>query len=351
VIDGCPPGLLLAAEDLLPDLARRRPGQSRLVSSRRESDEPEIVSGTFEGVTTGAPICILVRNEDARSRDYAEIKDLFRPGHADFTYLAKYGVRDYRGGGRASARETVARVAAGAVARKLLARESIVVVGYTTQIGDIVTDRIDRAVVTVEDVDRSAVRCPDVEAAAAMEAAITSARKAGDSIGGVAEFIARGSPPGLGEPVFDKLKADLAKAMLSLPAVTGFEYGSGFAAARQRGSTHNDAFVRREDGSTGTATNRHGGMLGGISSGEMLVVRVAVKPTSSIPQEQQTIDVSGNPTTVRVTGRHDPCLVPRLIPIGEAMVALVLIDHLMRWRAQCGERPTPGAGPPKGPRR
>jgi chorismate synthase len=232
-----------------------------------------------------------------------------------------------------------------------LARDSIVIVGYTTQVGDVVAERIDRAAVTVEDVDRTPVRCPDVEAAGAMEAVITDARKASDSVGGAAEFIARGCPPGLGEPVFDKLKADLAKAMLSLPAVTGFEYGSGFAAARLRGSTHNDAFVRRGDGSTGTASNRHGGMLGGISSGEMLVVRVAVKPTSSIPQEQQTVDISGSPTTVRVTGRHDPCLVPRLIPIGEAMIALVLIDHLMRWRAQCGERPGPGARPPKRARR
>jgi len=334
VIDGCPPGLLLSEDDLRPDLERRRPGQSRVTTPRAEADDPEIVSGLFEGRSTGAPICILFRNKDARSRHYDDIAKLYRPGHADYTVDAKYGIRDHRGGGRLSARETVARVAAGVVAKKLLTAEGIDIVGYTVQVGSIMAGEIDRQSVRVEDVDANDVRCPDALAAKAMNELILQVRKEGDSIGGTAEFIARGCPPGLGEPVFDKLKADLAKAFLSIPAVTGFEYGSGFAAAQMRGSEHNDPFVMR-DGKVATETNRHGGMLGGISSGEMIIMRAPLKPTSSIPKEQRTVSTDHTETTVKVEGRHDPCLLPRFVPIGEAMIALVLADHLMRWRAQC----------------
>jgi chorismate synthase len=337
VIDGCPPGLPLSEEDLLPDLARRRPGQSHLTTQRSESDQPDILSGIFEGETTGAPICILFRSDDTRSRDYEALKDVYRPGHADHTWDQKFGRRDHRGGGRASARETVARVAAGAVARKLLAREAIEVVGYTLQVGDIVAPSIDRDTVTVVEVDATPIRCPDPDTAAAMEALVLEVRKDGDSIGGIGEFVVRGCPAGLGEPVFDKLKADLAKALLSIPAVVGFEYGSGFAAARRRGSEHNDTPTASE-GEIRARTNRHGGMLGGISSGESIVMRACVKPTSSIATEQSTVTRSGEETKVKVTGRHDPCLVPRFIPIGEAMIVLVLLDHLMRWRAQTSLR-------------
>lgn len=331
VIDGCPAGLSLEAADLQHDLDRRRPGQSRVTTTRQEADTPRIVSGVFEGVTTGAPIAILFENTDARSRDYEKLRDVYRPGHADFTYDARYGRRDHRGGGRASARETVARVAAGAVARKLLRLEGVEIVGYARRIGEVESTAIDPATVTEADVERSIVRCPDADAAQRMEVLIAELRKAGDSIGGVAEVVARGVPPGLGEPVFDKLKADLAKAMLSVPAVTGFEYGTGFAAATMRGSEHNDAFEVRGD-TVRAASNRHGGMLGGISSGAPIVVRAALKPTSSIPKEQKTVTRAGKPATVAVGGRHDPCLVPRFVPIGEAMMALVLADHWLRAR-------------------
>jgi len=330
VIDGCPAGLPLAEGDIQPELDRRRPGQSSITTARQEADRVEILSGVFEGHTTGAPICLLVRNADARSRDYEKIKDLFRPGHADYTWFAKYGRRDWRGGGRASARETVGRVAAGAVARKLLAGEGIFIIGYTCQVGDIVMPPM--AEVTLAQVEASPVRCPDPEAAARMVALIEQVRSERDSIGSAAEIIARGVPAGLGEPVFDKLKGDLAKALVSLPAVVGFEYGSGFAATHMRGTQHNDAFVMK-DGRVGTATNRHGGMLGGISTGEPIVLRVAIKPTPSIPTPQRTVDIHGAPQEIVVTGRHDPCLAPRFVPVGEAMVALVLADHLLRWNA------------------
>jgi chorismate synthase len=339
IIDGCPPGLPLGVEDLLPDLRRRRPGQSKIVTQRKEEDYPEIFSGVFEGVTDGTPIGIVFRNTDQRSADYSDIKDKYRPGHADFTFDAKFGVRDYRGGGRSSARETLCRVAAGAIARKLLGREGVEVVGYVKQVGHVVADVPDPAAVTLEQVEATPVRCPDPQAAAAMIALIEQVRKDGDSIGGVSELVARGVPAGLGEPVFDKLKADLAKALLSLPAVTAFEYGAGFAAATARGSQNNDAFVRKPTGRIGTASNRHGGMLGGISSGEPLVLRVAVKPTSSLPRPQPTVTRSGEPTEIVTRGRHDPCLLPRFVVMGEAMVALVLADHWLRWRAQCGSRP------------
>ncbi len=335
IIDGCPPGLPLAEDDLLPDLRRRRPGQSKLVTQRKEEDLPEIWSGVFEGKTDGTPIGILFRNTDQRSADYGDIKDKYRPGHADFTFDAKYGVRDYRGGGRSSARESLCRVAAGAIAKKLLARQGMRVLGYVKQIGDVIAEIAEPAQVTLEQVEANPVRCPDSVAAVRMEALIEEVRKDQDSIGGVCELVATGVPAGLGEPVFDKLKADLAKALLSLPAVTAFEYGVGFGVATARGSQNNDAFVPKE-GRIGTETNRHGGMLGGISSGEPVVCRVALKPTSSLPRPQRTVTRAGEPTEIVTRGRHDPCLLPRFVVMGEAMVALVLADHWLRWRAQCG---------------
>jgi chorismate synthase len=333
VIDGCPAGLPLSVDDLLPDLARRKPGQSKLTTQRDEADAPEIWSGVFEGRTDGTPIGISFRNADQRSGDYGDIKDKYRPGHADYTFDAKYGVRDYRGGGRTSARETVCRVAAGAVAKKLLAREGIRVLGYVTRVGNVVADIPDPTAVTLEQVEATPVRCPEPDEAAAMIDLIDAVRKDRDSIGGVCELVAVGVPPGLGEPVFDKLKADLAKALLSLPAVLGFEYGAGFAVAGMRGSENNDVFVAR-DRAIRTETNRHGGMLGGLSSGEPVVCRVAVKPTSSIPRSQRTVTRTGEPTEILVKGRHDPCLLPRFVPMGEAMMALVLVDHLLR--SKCG---------------
>src|SRR5205809_575911 len=271
IIDGVPPGMELSAADLQPDLDRRRPGQSKITTQRKEADEPEILSGVFEGKTTGTSIAILIRNEDQRSQDYGDIKDKYRPGHADYTFDAKYGIRDYRGGGRSSARETVCRVAAGAIAKKLLAQQGVRVLGYVKQIGDVIADIPDPTQATLELVEATPVRCPDPAAAERMIALIEAVRKEQDSIGGVCELVATGVPPGLGEPVFDKLKADLAKALLSLPAVMAFEYGAGFGVATARGSENNDVFVPRDSGRIGTETNRHGGMLGGISSGEPVV--------------------------------------------------------------------------------
>jgi chorismate synthase len=353
IIDGCPPGLPLAVDDLLPDLRRRRPGQSKLVTQRKEEDLPEIWSGVFEGQTDGTSIAILFRNSDQRSGDYADIKDKYRPGHADFTFDAKYGLRDYRGGGRSSARETVCRVAAAAVAKKLLARQGIRLLGYVTQVGDVRATIADPAAVTLEQVEANPVRCPDPVAAERMAALIDEVRKEQDSIGGICELVATGVPAGLGEPVFDKLKADLAKGLLSLPAVMAFEYGAGFGVATARGSQNNDAFVPlprsappASQGSgprIGTETNRHGGMLGGISSGEPIICRVALKPTSSLPRPQRTVTRTGEPTEIATRGRHDPCLLPRFVPMGEAMMALVLVDHWLRWRAQCHATP-PGPG-------
>jgi len=353
IIDGCPPGIPLAPEDFRLDLGRRRPGQSRIVTQRDEPDEAEILAGVFEGRTTGTSIAILVRNVDQKSKDYDEIKEKYRPGHADYTYDAKYGFRDYRGGGRSSARETTARVAAGVLAKKILsAAFGAKVVGYVKQVGDIVATVAAPSAVTLEQVETlpdgrpNIVRCPDAERAEAMIALIDSVRKDQDSIGGVAEIVATGIPPGLGEPVFDKLKADLGKALLSLPAVLGVEYGIGFAAARMRGSENNDLFVNadlepgaRAIGPVASTTNRHGGMLGGISSGMPIVVRAVVKPTSSLPLEQSTVTRALDPTTIRTKGRHDPCLLPRFVPMAEAMVAIVLADHFLRHRAQAPIEP------------
>lgn len=329
IIDGCPAGLPLSEADLLPDLHRRQPGQSKLVTQRKEADQPEIWSGVFEGRTDGTPIGILFRNADQRSQDYGDIKDKYRPGHADFTFDAKYGTRDYRGGGRSSARETVCRVAAGAVARKLLALQGMSVLGYVKQVGTVMADINDPLSVTLEQVESHPVRCPDPAAAARMEALIEEVRKDQDSIGGICELVATGVPAGLGEPVFDKLKADLGKALLSLPAVMAFEYGAGFAVATARGSQNNDVFVRKPE-RIGTETNRHGGMLGGISSGEPIVCRVALKPTSSLPRPQRTVTRTGEAATIATRGRHDPCLLPRFVVMGEAMMALVLVDHWLR---------------------
>jgi chorismate synthase len=352
IIDGCPPGIELGVDVLVRDLARRRPGQSKIVTQRDEADEPEILSGVFEGKTTGTSIAILIRNTDQKSRDYANIMHTYRPGHADYTYDKKYGFRDYRGGGRSSARETTARVAAGAVAKQLLAsRLGVRIVGYVKQVGDIVADVPDPSAVTLEQVETlpdgqpNIVRCPDPERARAMVELIEAVRKDQDSIGGVAELVAIGVPAGLGEPVFDKLKADLAKALFSLPAVLGVEYGSGFACARLRGSANNDPFTLaavqpKAPGAVPnahTAKNDHGGMLGGIYSGMPIVLRAAVKPTSSLPRPQPTINRQGEATTVRTTGRHDPCLLPRFVPMGEAMIALVLADHYLRQLAQASD--------------
>ncbi len=339
----------------MQDLNRRRPGQSRITTQRDEADEPEILSGVFEGRTTGTSLAILVRNRDQRSRDYSDIQDKYRPGHADYTFDAKYGSRDYRGGGRSSARETVARVAAGAVAKRLLEHDfGGQVVGYVVQVGDIRAMIPDPAAVTLQaveclpDGEPNIVRCPDLDAAPKMIALIEECRKAGDSIGGAAEIVASHIPAGLGEPVFDKLKADLAKALFSLPAVLGVEYGIGFGCVTMRGSEHNDLFVPAAAATSAastrtpdkakitTNTNRHGGMLGGISSGSPIILRAAVKPTSSLPQVQETVTRTGEPTTIQTKGRHDPCLLPRFIPMAEAMVALVIADHWLRWRGQCG---------------
>jgi len=338
IIDGCPPGLPLGVEDLLPDLERRKPGQSKLTTQRKEEDLPEILSGVFEGKTDGTSIGILFRNNDQRSHDYGDIKDKYRPGHADFTFDAKYGFRDYRGGGRSSARETVCRVAAGAIARKYLASLGVRVIGYVSQVGGIRFKSEDPTKITLEQVEASPVRCPDPLFANQMIEMIEQVRKERDSIGGACELVATGVPAGLGEPVFDKLKADLAKALLSLPAVMSFEYGAGLDVASMRGSACNDLFAPDKTKPTGigTKTNRHGGMLGGISSGEPIFMRVAIKPTSSLPQNQATVDREGRPTEILTRGRHDPCLLPRFVPMGEAMVCLVLMDHWMRWMAQCG---------------
>ena len=334
IIDGCPPGIPLGEEDLQPDLDRRRPGQSKVVTQRMEPDEAQILAGVFEGKTTGTAIAILIPNQGQRSRDYSDIKDKYRPGHADLTFDLKYGHRDYRGGGRASARETVARVAAGAVARKFLGLYGIEVVGYVKQIGPIHARIRDPAQVKLADVEANIVRCPDAGAAEQMIELIQNVRKLQDSVGGRAEIVATGVPAGLGEPVFGKLKADLAHAIMSIPAVTAFEYGAGAEAAGSRGSTFNDGYFV-EHGRVKHRSNRHGGILGGISSGAVILVNAVVKPTSSLSLQQETVDRFGRETEIITKGRHDPCLLPRFVPIGEAMVLLCLADHFLRWRGQC----------------
>ena len=333
VIDGCPPRISLVEGDIQHELDRRRPGQSTMVSQRVEADRCEILSGVFEGHTLGTPIAILVRNQDARPEDYEAMKDVFRPSHADFTYQTKYGIRNWQGGGRASARETIGRVAAGVVARRVLTHlhPALDLVTYVTHIGGIAAT-IDRATVTQAEVEANPVRCPDKTAAAKIIDTIEAIRADGDSIGGVIECLIRGVPAGLGEPVFDKLEADLAKAMLSLPASKGFEIGSGFAAAAMKGSEHNDPFELRE-GTIRTTSNRSGGVQGGISNGEDIFFRVAFKPTATIALEQRTVTAAMEETALAAPGRHDPCVLPRAVPIVEAMTALVLCDHALRQRA------------------
>jgi len=336
IVDGCPPRLPLPTAAIQAALDRRRPGQSTLTSPRREPDQVEILSGvTDDAHTLGTPIAMLVRTVDARSRDYANVESAYRPSHADYTYDAKFGVRAVAGGGRASARETVGRVAAGAVAEAILAPLGVRIVAWVDEVEDVIA-AVDGDRVTRADVDATAVRCPDPVAAAAMTACIEGARKDGDSVGGVIRAVAHGVPAGWGAPVFDKLDADLAKAMLSIPAVKGFELGSGFAGARLRGSTHNDEIYRDDAGRVRTRTNRAGGVVGGIANGEPITMRIAFKPTATIMRAQPTIDRDGNATTLAPRGRHDPCVLPRAVPIVEAMTALVLADHFLRHRGQCG---------------
>jgi len=333
VIDGCPPKIDVSEADIQRELDRRRPGQSKITTQRKEEDRCEIVSGIFNGKTLGTPIAILVRNQDARAEDYVEMAKKFRPSHADFSYEAKYGIRNWQGGGRASARETIGRVAAGAVAKKILSilYSNFEILAYVAQIHKIVA-KINRSSVKMKDAEKNAVRCPDVAAAKRMESLIGQIRDEGDSVGGVIECVVRGIPAGLGEPVFDKLEADLAKAMLSLPATKGFEIGSGFAATHMRGSEHNDPFEMR-GGKIRTATNNSGGVQGGISNGEEIYFRVAFKPTATIAHEQKTVNISLEQTKLSARGRHDPCVLPRAVPIVEAMAALVLCDHALRQQA------------------
>ncbi|XSG75108.1 chorismate synthase [Herpetosiphon llansteffanensis] len=328
VIDGCPAGLELDLAAIQAQLDRRRVGQSRMTSARREPDEVEILSGVFEGRTTGTALAMLIRNTNARSSDYDAIKHLYRPGHADHSYDAKYGFRDYRGGGRSSARETAARVAAGAVARQILATMGISLVAYTLSLGHLKAQIIDE-----NEIENNIMRCPDPAIAEQMIAYVDQARRDLDSLGGVVEVKARGVPAGLGEPVFDKLDALIGHAMFSIPAIKAVEIGSGIEAGNARGSQNNDPFIQRADGSIGTSSNHAGGILGGISSSEDIVVRLTAKPPASIAQEQTTVDQAGEPATIVVKGRHDPTVLPRLVPVAEAMLALVLVDCMLQQRA------------------
>ena len=323
VVEGCPPLIPLSEEDIQKDLKRRKPGQIQSASSRKEEDRIEILSGVFEGRTTGTPISLLIRNKDADSSAYDRLKDIYRPGHGDLTYYKKYGIRDHRGGGRASGRETAARVAAGAIAKKVLARENIEVLAYTLELGGIRAE-----VISLEAASQNPLCCPDPLAAQEMEEKLRATAEKGDSLGGIVEIIARGCPPGLGEPVFDKMDADLAKALMSIGSIKGVEIGAGFKSARMTGSECNDPITP-----DGFLTNHAGGILAGITNGDDLVIRVACKPISSIGIEQKTIDLSGKPVALSIKGRHDAAVIPRIIPVCEAMVCLVLVDHLLRQKA------------------
>jgi chorismate synthase len=325
IVDGCPAGIELSEADIQPDLDRRKPGQSKYTTQRREDDLVEILSGVFEGKTTGCPIGLLIRNTDQRSKDYSEIKGKFRPGHADLTYFEKYGFRDYRGGGRASARETAVRVAAGAIAKKLLAASGVSILGWVDQIGPV---RADNSRFSADEIGNNPFFCPDAEAAERMAEFMEKLRKEHDSIGASVSVEAHGIMPGLGEPVFDRLDADIAKAMMSIPAVKGVEIGDGFACVEARGSEFGDA-MRKE----GFTSNHAGGVLGGISNGDTIRVRMALKPTSSILKPRPTVDIHGNETEIVTKGRHDPCVGIRAVPIAEAMLALVLADHFLRHRS------------------
>jgi len=334
VVDGCPPRLKLTEADIQPDLDRRRPGQSSIVTPRRETDRVQILSGTFGGKTLGTPISMWVKNEDTRPEAYSEMATKFRPSHADYTYQVKFGIRNWQGGGRTSARETVGRVAGGAVARKLLReRYGVEILAFVRQVQNVSCDA-DPEKVRFEDIEANIVRCPDARVAEKMIRLIEKTRRAGDTVGGIVEGIARGVPPGWGEPVFDRLEADLAKAMLSLPASKGFDLGSGFDSIRLTGTQHNDAF-RARAGKIYTTTNRSGGIQGGISNGQTIYFRVAFKPVATVMHEQDTVDIDFKNTTLRARGRHDPCVLPRAVPMVEAMTALVLADHALRHKAQC----------------
>jgi chorismate synthase len=335
IIDGCPPRLEISEAEIQVDLDRRRPGQSKITTPRKESDTCEILSGVFEGRTLGTPIAILVRNQDARSQDYDEMAVKYRPSHADATYDAKYGIRNWKGGGRSSARETIGRVAAGAIAKKILYQVAgVEIIGYVKRIQNL-EGIIDPNTVTLEQVESNIVRCPDTDCAEKMIDLIDQIRRNKDSIGGVVECVARNVPMGLGEPVFDKLEAELAKAVMSLPASKGFEIGSGFGGTLLTGSEHNDEFYLDETGQLRTRTNRSGGVQGGISNGENIIIRAAFKPTATIGKEQNTVSNAGEETTLAAKGRHDPCVLPRAVPMVEAMVAIVLCDHLLRFQGQC----------------
>ncbi len=332
VIDGCPAGVVFDESFIQSELDKRKPGQSRITTQRKEADSFEVLSGVFEGKTTGTPIALVIYNEDQRSKDYGHIADKFRPSHADYTYFMKYGVRDYRGGGRSSARETAARVAAGAVAKLLLNTLGVDINAFVTQVGPLKSDKNYKEL-DLANIYENDVRCPDPELAKKMYTLIDETRKNGDSIGGVITCVANGVPPGWGEPVFDRLHAELGKAMLSINAVKGFDYGSGFDGTQLYGSQHNDAFYTDADGKTRSKTNNAGGILGGISSGEDIYFRVAFKPTATIMKDQDSVNEAGEAVTVSGKGRHDPCVLPRAVPIVEAMAALVLADFYLRARA------------------
>src|ERR1051325_10934808 len=334
VVDGCPPRLALTEADIQPDLDRRRPGQSKIVSPRKEADLAQILSGTFGGKTLGTPISIWVRNEDARPEAYSEMATKFRPSHADYTYQAKFGIRNWQGGGRTSARETIGRVAAGAIAKKILRGYGVEILAYVKQVQKIRAE-VDPERVKFDDIEANIVRCPDAKAADKMIRLIEKMRRDGDTVGGIVEGVARGVPVGWGEPVFDRLEADLAKGMLSLPAAKGFDVGSGFDGIFLKGTEHNDAF-RSKGGKVFTTTNRSGGIQGGISNGQTIYFRVAFKPVATVMVEQDTVDIELKNTTLKARGRHDPCVLPRAVPLVEAMTALVLVDHALRHKAQCG---------------
>ncbi len=331
VIDGCPPGLFLDLDFVQNELDRRRPGQSAIVTQRQEGDKVEVLSGVFEGKTTGMPIALLIRNEDAKSKDYSHIADKYRPSHADFTYQMKYGLRDYRGGGRSSARETASRVAAGAVAKMVLQKIGVKVNAWVSRVGDIALEKAWEEL-DFSQIEATPVRCPDLPIAERMEALIRDVRKDGDTIGGIVSCVVENCPVGLGEPVFDRLHADLGKAMLSINACKGFEYGSGFAGVSMRGSEHNDPFFN-ENGQILTRTNHSGGIQGGISNGMPIYFNVAFKPVATIVASQESVNEAGESVQVEGRGRHDPCVLPRAVPIVEAMAALVIVDHYLKdWR-------------------
>ncbi|PJC36936.1 chorismate synthase [Candidatus Peregrinibacteria bacterium CG_4_9_14_0_2_um_filter_53_11] len=350
VIDGCPPNLPIDLELLQHEMDRRRPGQSDITTPRNEGDKVKVLSGIFEGVTLGTPIALMIENTNQQSKDYSKLKDVFRPGHADYTWQMKYGIRDYRGGGRSSGRETSARVMAGAIAKQILGQLGISVIAFSRQIGEIRAEKID-----LSTIEKNLVRTADPDKAPLMEELVLKAKEEGDSVGGIVELLIQNAPVGLGEPVFDKINADLAKAIVSIPTVKGIEFGAGFDVATKKGSENNDTFVadKESEAGIGLAKNDAGGIAGGITTGQDIVMRIAVKPPSSINKEQKTVDAHGNPITLEVGGRHDPCIIPRFIPVAESMAAIVILDHLLRYRALCPDKvpfPAVSATSPKAAR-